>query len=169
MVVLVLYTTVLFGQKQASYFSCVVFLSIVINHVSDLNPYLFVWNRFLDTMIGICVGVCINCFSLHRVRNKDILDAGEIVPRKADLRAFVLMAEEPLVWTSGLFVPDVTHGVRVEKGEIIGKIVDPLNGIILDEVRAPQAGMLFTIRDYPIVDEGSLMGRILKEEVCKNE
>lgn len=70
---------------------------------------------------------------------------------------------------SGLFVPDVTHGVRVEKGEVIGKIVDPLNGIILDEVRAPQAGMLFTIRDYPIVDEGSLMGRILKEEVCKNE
>ena len=72
-IVLVLYTTVLFGQKQASYFSCVVFLSIVINHVSDLNPYLFVWNRFLDTMIGICVGVCINCFSLHRIRNKDIL------------------------------------------------------------------------------------------------
>ncbi|MDD6804888.1 MAG: hypothetical protein PUD77_01325 [Clostridiales bacterium] len=66
-------------------------------------------------------------------------------------------------------MPDVTHCVRVKKGEIIGKIVDPLNGIILDEVRAPQAGMLFTIRDYPIVDEGSLMGRILKEEVCKNE
>ena len=66
-------------------------------------------------------------------------------------------------------MPDVTHGVRVKKGEVIGKIVDPLNGIILDEVRALQAGMLFTIRDYPIVDEGSLMGRILKEEVCKNE
>ena len=32
----------------------------------------------------------------------DILDEGEIVPRKADLRAFVLMAEEPLVWASGL-------------------------------------------------------------------
>ena len=32
----------------------------------------------------------------------DILDNGEIVPRKADLRAFVLMAEEPMVWKSGL-------------------------------------------------------------------
>ena len=30
------------------------------------------------------------------------LDEGEIVPRKADLRAFVLMADEPLVWASGL-------------------------------------------------------------------
>lgn len=32
----------------------------------------------------------------------DIIDNGEIVPRKADLRAFVLMADEPVVWKSGL-------------------------------------------------------------------
>ncbi|MDO4460630.1 MAG: circularly permuted type 2 ATP-grasp protein [Clostridia bacterium] len=32
----------------------------------------------------------------------DILDEGQIVPRKADLRAFVLMADEPMVWASGL-------------------------------------------------------------------
>lgn len=70
---------------------------------------------------------------------------------------------------SGLFVPEVNHGTRLKTGELIGRIVDPLSGTVLDEVRAPQAGMLFTIRDYPIVDEGSLMGRILKEEVCVYE
>jgi len=70
---------------------------------------------------------------------------------------------------SGLFVPKVSHGARVKKGDLIGKIVDPLCGRVLDEVRAPQGGMLFTIREYPIVDEGSLMGRILKEEVCNYE
>lgn len=32
----------------------------------------------------------------------DILENGERTPRKADLRAFVLMADEPLVWKSGL-------------------------------------------------------------------
>ena len=32
----------------------------------------------------------------------DILDKGQLVPRKADLRAFVLLADEPLVWKSGL-------------------------------------------------------------------
>jgi uncharacterized circularly permuted ATP-grasp superfamily protein len=32
----------------------------------------------------------------------DILEAGKPIPRKADLRAFVLMADEPLVWKSGL-------------------------------------------------------------------
>ncbi len=32
----------------------------------------------------------------------DILEDGKEVPRKADLRAFVLMGEEPVVWKSGL-------------------------------------------------------------------
>ena len=32
----------------------------------------------------------------------DILENGKRTPRKADLRAFVLMADEPLVWKSGL-------------------------------------------------------------------
>ena len=32
----------------------------------------------------------------------DICEGGDIVPRKADLRAFVLIAEEPMVWKSGL-------------------------------------------------------------------
>ena len=32
----------------------------------------------------------------------NILEGNDTVPRKADLRAFVLMADEPLVWKSGL-------------------------------------------------------------------
>lgn len=70
---------------------------------------------------------------------------------------------------SGVFIPDVQHGAKLEKGEIIGRIVDPLCGRVLDEVRTPEDGMLFTIRDYPMVVEGSLMGRLLKKEVCGYE
>lgn len=70
MVILVLYTTVLLRKQQSSYFSCVVFLSIVINHVQDIDPYRFVINRFLDTMIGIAVGITVNdirlCFHPDR-------------------------------------------------------------------------------------------------------
>lgn len=73
MLVAVLYTTVLIKKKQASYFSCVVFLSIAVNHMSDGNPYLFVWNRFLDTVIGIVIGIGVNCFSLPKDKRKDIL------------------------------------------------------------------------------------------------
>ena len=35
-------------------------------------------------------------------RDLDIMENGVPVPRKADLRAFVLMGEEPMVWRSGL-------------------------------------------------------------------
>lgn len=72
-IILVLYVTVLIKKKQASYFSCVVFLSIVVNHVADTNPYLFVWNRFWDTMIGILLGVFVNTFHLPRERHPEIL------------------------------------------------------------------------------------------------
>ena len=60
MIVLVIYTSVFIKKKKASYFSCVVFLSIVVNHIGDLNPYLFACNRFLDTVIGIAIGVLVN-------------------------------------------------------------------------------------------------------------
>lgn len=69
----------------------------------------------------------------------------------------------------GVFIPAVQHGAKLRKGEMIGRIVDPLCGKVLDEVQAPEDGMLFTIRDYPVVVEGSLMGRLLKKEVCGYE
>ena len=69
----------------------------------------------------------------------------------------------------GVFIPAVQHGAKLKKNEAIGRIVDPLCGTVLDEVQAPEEGMLFTIRDYPIVVEGSLMGRLLKKEVCGYE
>ncbi len=65
---------------------------------------------------------------------------------------------------SGIFIPSVKHWVELQKGELIGKIVDPLAGTVLDEVTAPVDGILFTIRDYPVVGEGSLMGRLLRKE-----
>ncbi len=65
---------------------------------------------------------------------------------------------------SGIFIPAVKHWVELKKGDLIGKIVDPLAGTVLDEVTAPVDGILFTIRDYPVVGEGSLMGRLLRKE-----
>lgn len=72
-IIVILYSTVVIRKKEASYFSCVVFLSIVVNHLSDTNPYLFVWNRVLDTLLGIVIGVLVNACSLPRTKNKDIL------------------------------------------------------------------------------------------------
>lgn len=65
---------------------------------------------------------------------------------------------------SGIFIPSVKHWMELKKGDRIGQIVDPLGGTVLDEVTAPVDGILFTIRDYPVVGEGSLMGRLLRKE-----
>lgn len=64
----------------------------------------------------------------------------------------------------GLFVPAVRHWEELKQGELIGQIIDPLSGGVRDEVIAPMDGILFTIREYPIVDEGSLVGRLLRAE-----
>lgn len=72
-IVMVLYTTVLIHRNQSSYFSCVVFLSIVINHIGDVSPYSFVWNRFLDTMIGIVIGICVNNFRISFKPDRETL------------------------------------------------------------------------------------------------
>ena len=69
---------------------------------------------------------------------------------------------------SGIFLPEVKHWEELKKGDLIGKIVDPLKGTVLDEVTAPVDGILFTIRDYPVVGEGSLMGRLLRKEAYQN-
>lgn len=63
---------------------------------------------------------------------------------------------------AGLFLPVMSHDHFVEKGTLIGQIVNPLNGEVLDSVCSPCRGLLFTLREYPLVNEGSLIGRILE-------
>lgn len=62
---------------------------------------------------------------------------------------------------SGLFVPEVAHLTSVKKGDVIGNILEPLHGVLLFRLKAEHDGLVFTIREYPIVDEGSLIARIL--------
>lgn len=63
---------------------------------------------------------------------------------------------------SGLFVPFAHHENFVHKGDLIGRIVSPLNGTVKSEVLSPCDGLLFTLREYPIVNEGNLLGRLLE-------
>ncbi len=63
---------------------------------------------------------------------------------------------------AGLFLPSTDNDNFVEKGMLIGQIVNPLNGEILDNIYSPCDGLLFTLREYPLVNEGSLIGRILE-------
>ena len=78
MIIPVIYTTVLIKRPNASYFSCVVFLSITVIHMTDENPFMFVLNRVLDTFIGIAVGMLVNSARLPRRRITDTLFTAEL-------------------------------------------------------------------------------------------
>lgn len=78
MLIPILYTTVLMKQKSASYFSCVVFLSITVTHLTDANPFVFALNRVLDTLIGVGVGLLVNTAALPRRRDRETLFVAEL-------------------------------------------------------------------------------------------
>ncbi len=63
--------------------------------------------------------------------------------------------------TSGLFIPEIEHWTAVERDQLLGQIVSAYQGETLAEVRSPARGILFTLREYPLVYEGSLMARIV--------
>lgn len=124
MVGLILYATVLIKKKKASYFSCVVFLSIVVNHAADTNPYLFVWNRFLDTVIGIIIGVCVNTIRLPRKKRSDIL--------------FVSGLDDTLIDKKGL----ISDYSRIE----LNRMIDEGANFTISTLRTP-GSMIDVLRD----------------------
>ncbi len=62
--------------------------------------------------------------------------------------------------SSGVFVTRYSNNCMVKKGESIGRIVSSLTGEIIEDVKAPADGLMFTLRAYPVVYEGSLLARI---------
>lgn len=62
---------------------------------------------------------------------------------------------------SGIFIPAVAHADHVEQGQEVGCVVDPLTGDVCEILKSPASGLLFTLREYPVVYEGSLIARIL--------
>lgn len=72
-IVPIIYTTLVIKRKNASYFACVVFLSVTVIHMEDSNPYLFVLNRVVDTLIGIFVALAVNSFRLPCRKQEDVL------------------------------------------------------------------------------------------------
>ena len=64
---------------------------------------------------------------------------------------------------AGIFLPRAAHGSHVSAGECIGIVIDPLTGVVVEETLAPCDGLLFTLREYPVVFGGSLLARIMED------
>lgn len=61
----------------------------------------------------------------------------------------------------GIFIPKVRHWMNIHQGETLGLITNPIDGTVLEEVTSPCNGLVFTLREYPVVNPGSLVARVL--------
>ena len=62
---------------------------------------------------------------------------------------------------SGIYIPAIKHWAGITKGDHIGDILNPLTGTVEQQIFAPCSGIVFTLRESPVVYEGSLLVRIL--------
>ena len=78
--------TVVLKKPGSAYLSCVVFMSVTVSHGGDENPYLFAFNRIVDTLIGILVALAVGGIRLPRRGGDCLLAAdleGQLAPRGA--------------------------------------------------------------------------------------
>ncbi len=86
---------------------------------------------------------------------------GEVLPIKEPIVSREKEVEFVNAKASGIFMHSVEHLDYIRNGECIGEILNPLTGEIEEKVIAPCDGMIFTLREYPVVYEGSLIARVL--------
>lgn len=93
------------------------------------------------------------------MRTQEIWDGETAAPRKP------LVSKDEVAFINadkaGIFIPSVKHNGMVKKGQELGIIADPLTGTVCEKLTAPANGLLFTLREYPVVYPGSLLARIL--------
>ena len=63
----------------------------------------------------------------------------------------------------GVFVPEDCLGIHAEAGQVLGTVIDALDGVARETVKAPCAGLVFSQRSYSSVYPGTLIARIRKE------
>jgi predicted deacylase len=88
--------------------------------------------------------------------NLGIIEGDMVIPEKqvklewlAEMKKFYVYAKK-----GGIFVPEVKLGDVVKKDERIGVIYSPRTFEVLDELKAPQDGYIFTIREDPVAHIG---------------
>lgn len=85
MIIPVMYTTILLGLREIAYFSSVVFLTIALVYI-DSDPAVFIFNRLIDTLIGVFVAIGVNAFKLPRKYHNNILFITNLDDTLLDMR-----------------------------------------------------------------------------------
>ena len=61
----------------------------------------------------------------------------------------------------GLFMPVVRPWGPVAAGDLVGEVVDPIGGRLLEEVRSPFTGRVLALREQPVVLPGTMVARVV--------
>ena len=87
---------------------------------------------------------------------------GEINPqKKRPLVAYDNQVSYINSESSGIFIPNIKIHDKVQAGMRIGSVVDILTGSVQEVIVAPRKGIVTAMREYPAIEVGSLLCRIV--------
>lgn len=66
--------------------------------------------------------------------------------------------------SSGIFIPRVAVHNYVQTGDDIGCVINVITGSVEEIIKAPTSGIITALREYPAIEEGSLLARIVGGE-----
>lgn len=61
---------------------------------------------------------------------------------------------------SGIFVSRIAGLGEIGEGDVIGEVIEPISGGILQSFTAPCSGLVFTLREHPVVYRGDIIARV---------
>lgn len=64
----------------------------------------------------------------------------------------------------GIYVPEYSIGQTLQAGDVLGRIVDAIQGETLETIAAPCGGLVFSQRSYGVVYPGTLIARMYRQE-----
>lgn len=102
--------------------------------------------QLLDGIFNLCINLGIWDDEPVSVREPIISTEGEVN---------FLTARE-----SGIFVPAINSCGVIHMGDSIGDIIEPIEGRIIQHVESPMDGIVFTLRENPVVYKGALLARV---------
>ena len=78
-----------------------------------------------------------------------------------------LMDEEEMVTikseAAGFFKRLTNVNREVKRGDVLGEIIDPMDGHVLSEVHSPVDGIIFYMQDAPLIYQNVILARMIKK------
>jgi predicted deacylase len=65
---------------------------------------------------------------------------------------------------TGIFVSHIEKMGQIDKGTHIGDVIEPIEGKVIQRIEASMDGIIFTLRENPVVYKGTLLARVYSDK-----